>query len=107
MHTPGPWKLHDPRPTPFDVVAEVNGDQMPIVQLTHWGTSRMGDECQANACLIAAAPDLLKACKTAMPILHWANCHGSRCDEAIAQVLTALAKAEGKEAVKEVKSVGI
>ena len=39
---------------------------------------------------------LLAACRSALPHLHWANCHGNRCDEAIAELLTAISKAEAE-----------
>lgn len=46
-----------------------------------------------DAPLLAAAPALLEACRAALPQLHWANCHGSRCDEAIATIEAAIAAA--------------
>ena len=52
-------------------------------------------ECEANARLMAAAPDLFEALEEALPSLQWANIHGSRCDEEIAAAQLAIAKARG------------
>jgi len=41
--------------------------------------------------------ELLAASKSALPHLHWANCHGNRCDETIAKLQAAIARAETKE----------
>ena len=50
-HTPGPWRRLG------DIVAQ-DGSDIAIVCLRH-----DGDECAANASLIAAAPDLLEVCQ--------------------------------------------
>lgn len=39
---------------------------------------------------------LLAACKAALPNMEWANIHGSRCEEELAQLKEAIAKAEGR-----------
>ena len=41
--------------------------------------------------LANAAPHLWAALKSAMPQLEWANLHGSRCEELLAQAKAALA----------------
>ena len=96
-HTPGPWTWDEPsnwHGLATRVYHENEKAYEPIarVQLSGW-PRRVG---LANACLIAAAPDLLAACRKALPQLRWANCHGSRCDELIAEIEAAIAKAEGK-----------
>lgn len=60
-HTPGPWKVENDHyiTAGIDYVADV-GD----------ATTR-DKEIAANARLIAAAPDLLEACKEAIEMSHW------------------------------------
>lgn len=68
--TPGPWKLSHQLGEGFSVVREVApicGRLIPlamanIITGTQWADIG-GDEARANARLIAAAPDLLAACK--------------------------------------------
>lgn len=61
MHTPGPWKAEGWKET---VVNDSRGTTIAL----HPGDSREYGlaEVQANARLIAAAPDLLAACKLAV-----------------------------------------
>ena len=66
--------------------------------------SRENAEKLANACLIAAAPDLLAACKAALPWLadhvaltcRYAECFDVRDRQAHDLVEAAIAKAEGQ-----------
>jgi hypothetical protein len=110
-HTPGPWEANGGTivarnlswPEGYAPIAETYGYWFP-------------DDEKANARLIAAAPesphqcsnadciggqrwqalqDLLAAAEAALPHLHWADCHGSRCPEAIEQIRAAIAKAKG------------
>ena len=37
---------------------------------------------------------LCAACRAALPIVYWASCHGSRCDEVCTQVEAAIAAAK-------------
>jgi hypothetical protein len=59
-HTPGPWEVspftRKGEPTRID--AEVEGETVTIAVL-----GKRGDETAANAELIAAAPELLQACR--------------------------------------------
>lgn len=63
-HTPGPWKH---RHTPLRGIAndvycvDWSEDQEEVAEIVHG---------EANARLIAAAPDLLEACETAVSILR-------------------------------------
>lgn len=101
VHTPGPWRVE-----PYygeDIEAEVCGkwsevatlidnaamrDQRPI------GTAFIRD---ANARLIAAAPDLLEALKKALHILDELDYRpDGEAAEDLAGVENALAKAEGR-----------
>ena len=68
-HTPGPWKII---PTNQGTFIEGNVDK-PIgylaqVRPVHPDGNRVMEE--ANARLIAAAPDTLEACITAMEMIH-------------------------------------
>ncbi len=85
-HTPGPWKVADVNPhgkapnrrwlvTPDVAVAKT----------------------AANARLIAAAPDLLEACRAALPAMAAHEETGCDCpdSEAARQLRAAIAKAEG------------
>jgi len=67
-HTPGEWKFDerfDEVRSPMRTVAEI-ADADGIV----WHCGLDSDECQANARLIAAAPELLEACQEAL----WEDC---------------------------------
>lgn len=64
-HTPGPWEI-----VPFAKtnVRQVGGDR-GVASCGGYATTMRGDvaaENEANARLIAAAPDLLAACKLAL-----------------------------------------
>ena len=64
-HTPGPWKISNYRPyqiiarNPKESTYGVGDDKFPTL------AEPCGENKQANAKLIAAAPDLLEACKEA------------------------------------------
>ena len=72
-HTPGPWtyrKHSDPEDAWrwaywIDGVHELSGGKTPVCDVRN-----VGDDAEGNARLIAAAPDLLVACKVA---LSWAT----------------------------------
>lgn len=101
-HTPGPWSV-DPD---FDAVddgdytREVFDDpEQRLVATVHGDTA---EEAAANARLIAAAPDLLEACKAALAIFDERRDkylpRGISDDEFADTVLRpAIAKAEGGE----------
>ena len=59
-HTAGPWSVH---PVNAQVDAFVGGEPLPVCQLLWPTTERTEAETEANASLIAAAPDLLAALK--------------------------------------------
>lgn len=89
-HTPGPWKVVN-----FDgnVSSEIRAENGVMVGNPYGPAGRWAEvreEHEANANLIAAAPDLLEACKEAYRIIH--N------DAYVNDLLKkAIAKAEGKE----------
>ena len=96
-HTPGPWSavafgkdgswdVHRKTPT-------LDGGYFARVEPLHHATREARDEAEANARLIAAAPDLLAACNFAYQALT--DRHGAvEDDEAIEALTTAIAKAQ-------------
>jgi hypothetical protein len=71
-HTPGPWKIFEGwgadkrRPVIVDSIPDVDGK---FVGNCICYTASTNPDIEANAKLIAAAPELLNACKAAMRIL--------------------------------------
>lgn len=95
-HTPGPWNITPP-PQPFAAGdgfrVSANGDQ------TNWrgyitNILAGSPNAEANARLIAAAPDLLAALKLADTILDGFPLYKS--GEGAKTIRAAIAKAEGK-----------
>lgn len=82
-HTPGPWR----------VVPSVVDDEWGITEYHKTGESVAQMVWKRDAALIAAAPDLLEACKriAAMAVV-WEPLSAGDIDD----VLRAIAKAEGK-----------
>ena len=86
--TPGPWQKRG-----FGAYIPNTHKRIADAALA-WKTS---DECEANAALIAAAPDLYEALRLMLS-------HGERCnwfadsgdDEVCAKAIAALAKARGE-----------
>lgn len=68
-HTPGPWKIdrYHPSRSPFGISRDT-GDAMQNKSVINSGgfARKATDEAEANARLIAAAPDLLEA----LTLLH-------------------------------------
>lgn len=84
-HTPGPWKKR-PHFTPAGNAIVVDSSNIGIAGV--FGKSHEQD-AEANAALIAAAPELLEACKMILPYLQSNNGYGAD------QIEAAIAKAEG------------
>ena len=59
-HTPGPWKVTNNEKTDFISVRVGNGHPIDLWDAS-WESDEDRDEWLANANLIGAAPDLLKA----------------------------------------------
>ena len=98
-HTPGPWKVKD------GVIYCADG--IPPFDATHTRIDGKG-EWEANVHLIAAAPELLAACKALVDNLIWASGSSDFAPDGIAregwlkvgpsisQGMAAIAKAEGE-----------
>jgi hypothetical protein len=62
-HTPGPWDAVDKRPDGFTGYSVFSGNQF----VAYVGDSDRVTPVEANARLIAAAPELLEACQKLLP----------------------------------------
>lgn len=104
-HTPGPWVLEYfgadgiERKDAQTVVASYEGrhgeNGEAIAEVFRWaaGNNSPHPEARANADLIAAAPDLLAACKSAANLLH--RLGGANHDPEYSELLAAIAAACG------------
>lgn len=100
-HTPGPWIAKRPEkllwagPTGQFVVIGISGGHEFLICQNDHPDVRGADmvESQANARLIAAAPDLLAACEAALERLRLMG--PVSCEKEIAIVEAAIAKAKG------------
>jgi len=108
-HTPGPWKA-DSKPMLGDSTIKVSAnilDREDILKSICWVSPHdwCKGEQQANANLIAAAPDLLEACKKNVELIEaWMNGIFRRngitwieVPTAVSMSRDAIAKAEGRE----------
>lgn len=84
-HTPGPWAVSG-----AGRHALVRGEDMTIVAVRH---RLEGDVHEANARLIAAAPDLLVALEEA---LHWFEGEHASSHPTTVRMQAAIAKARGE-----------
>ena len=99
-HTPGPWSLRGYNLETLDFAVSATGQMvdfdiyppmskkhmMPIASVQHCFN---GKACEANARLIAAAPDLLEALKDALNVLD-----ATGANDAANAARAAIAKAE-------------
>lgn len=112
-HTPGPWKVG---PEKNWVCSESVPDNIDPTRTSGWGGYNQGFVCDLddgeyhkygnkqemldNACLIAAAPDLLEAAKDVLALLKLIHRSSAHWDEPlrqkIRQLKTAIEKAENK-----------
>ena len=58
QHTPGPWKVDGKR-----ILADVERGEYRVFPIAYLNIIDPDHEAVANACLIAAAPELLAACQ--------------------------------------------
>ena len=90
-HTPGPWKVMQGVVRPR--VSTADGSTTVAGNICSLGNAEIGE---ANARLIAAAPDLLAACKFIIWAVSTDGTSGVRFLEACNSARQAIAKAEGK-----------
>lgn len=93
QHTPGPW--YSFQCLPPSIAWSINQSEKSVVaSVSGSALHRPDKESEANARLIAAAPELLAACREA---LYWMG-QESRGEENCVNLLrVAIAKAEGTE----------
>lgn len=95
-HTPGPWDVfphyckNDPDPGPYGETLLIGKGQFDTLAEVRPGSDEYGTEYQANARLIAAAPELLEALENLL----------AECPEAWSRhgAQAAIAKARGEPA---------
>ena len=99
-HTPGPWigagpSFGDPFPRyTTSIVTKREDDDDGIVEICELPFHHRDDENEANARLIAAAPDLLEALQYMMEVCPAINQQG---EEAHLRASAAIAKATGSK----------
>lgn len=86
-HTPGPWTFDGQH-------RRVSKNMAVICHVGDLCTDSQWEQDRANARLIAAAPDLLSACRIALEAIKDAH-HGISTDDREATIEQAIAKAEG------------
>lgn len=90
-HTPGPWQLSANGPEIF-----AGGSTFRVGPLATVYPRNDGREQRANAALIAAAPELLDACRAAFRVLdHSEALHLHQRDKTWGKLGQAILKAEG------------
>lgn len=99
-HTPGPWNIseRDPQRDQFYIFGEdFTGQDYPVATVT---SCEDPDQHEANARLIAAAPDLLKVAHWALSrlISTSALTEGSEAMQLQRALRAAIARAEGRRA---------
>ncbi len=96
-HTPGPWETIN-----LDVYSSAwTGVKVADCYIPRPAGVYDGGECEANARLIAAAPDLLNELKKVVNVVdnsdHWWLGSGDRGGVDLESILSVIAKAEGEE----------
>jgi len=97
-HTPGPWEyltetnLCGRLPLQRGGTRVKMGNELLTVSSHAYGADEFFEKAAANARLIAAAPDLLKACKE---FVRKCECGEARSRRSYAEMKAAIEKAEG------------
>lgn len=92
-HTPGPWKFKDEIFANRRYVRIYGSDLVNVTDLNTYPSIPV----EANARLIAAAPDLLAALEEMAAVFGWQSPNANPAvDTAIAAARAAIAKAKGK-----------
>ena len=95
-HTPGPWAVFDRNPD------EIIRDDVMTWSVPHrricnvFGSTRDGGVNAANARLIAAAPELLEACKLAVDAIDGLSSQQAMPDDSYKPMLAAIESAIAK-----------
>jgi hypothetical protein len=101
-HTPGPWKVKEL--SKRDIAVTSDTYYAPIPHICKLYCIKNQEEMEANASLIAAAPDLLEACKDQLALIcrlcillnpQHADIKNCTCGDT-ESFRNAIAKAEGK-----------
>jgi hypothetical protein len=96
-HTPGPWIFIEGGPLEGDTVIttqdRMNGDIIPIVDMDTDYEGEIGIEQEANAKLIAAAPELLAVCQGVLSHPSFKACDCGEPDCATTVLRAVIAKA--------------
>ena len=100
-HTPGPWTVEWPMDGGALIMAEDGHGHLGRVDVRYSKRNNL-EEAEANARLIAAAPDLLEACRDTVNKLVNIHTVGSDQDKgrwlsSISLLASAIAKATGKK----------
>lgn len=103
-HTPGPWCLIGLHCWEYQIGApgqgEYVGQTTALAVVRNWDCQPPGEQIYANACLIAAAPELLEACRAAVTAIETSSFDryaGAALTPACEALRAAIAKAEGRE----------
>ena len=93
-HTPGPWEVHSNigKKGELGIVAE----SAPCVIAHGMSEKHWPEIAQANAALIAAAPEMLEALKTLADYVFREESKQNICSSAWMDARKAIAKAEGR-----------
>jgi hypothetical protein len=94
-HTPGPWR--DTGWLQIATETMLPGDTVLAVVHEDEKRGRLRSEAEANARLIAAAPELLEVCKAVLPLLEDWHEDDGRASTMWRKAQNAIAKAEGGE----------
>lgn len=103
-HTPGPWKLGDIDITPFgrgfvrSIDADTHGELATVVWQMEddLDDNQPSTECEANANLIAAAPELLESLVNLVGLAELGAARLDKYHAALANAEAVIAKARGE-----------
>ena len=103
-HTPGPWKIEPPLSNEIDqnTFITANGSMALVAEILQPLTNEEGDyRGTFDAHLIAAAPDLLAACKLVLAYMEYGSSpregYGAARQNDMALLRKAIARAEGAD----------
>ena len=91
MHTLGPWKYDINKNATEAIIMDLEG--YTVVELHALENSTCSSDLEDNACLIAAAPDMLDALQRAREVLLWNLGDDARIDAAFDAVTAAINRA--------------